>query len=315
LVRINNPSWIKGGNVVSFRASFKLTKSLRAFAEGLVDYAGLFPPATLELPQVVKNYIGYHKWAESWMLARLICPITQLNELGKNIRMLGGVEKKIGVIGLVGTTASSTEIGTNINTFHQKYGDSAQIEAIESKLNESSAKEAVSSLVSLTPYTTFFETTNSDRIDELLKLLQQVGAGFKLRCGGLKPEEFPSAEELARSIILCREAKVPMKFTAGLHHPLRHYNQTTLCKMHGFVNVFGGAMLAHVHHLPQKELENILSDEESSHFKFTEDAFHWNDLSIDVETITSLRQSRILSYGSCSFEEPIDDMKELGWLP
>lgn len=300
---------------MSFGARIKLTKSLRAFASGLIDYAGLFPPASLELSQVVENYITYHKWAEHWMLARLICPVTQLNELGKNIRMLGGVENKVGVIGLVGSAASSTEIGTNINAFHQKYGDSAQIESIECKLNELETKEAISSLVSLTPYTTFFETTNSDRIDEVLKLLQQVGAGFKLRCGGLKAQEFPSVEEMARSIILCREANVPVKFTAGLHHPLRHYNQTTLCKMHGYVNVFGGAMLDHVHHLPQKELENILSDEESSHFQFTDDAFQWNNLSIDVETITSLRQSSILSYGSCSFEEPIDDMKELGWLP
>src|SRR5690554_3542756 len=54
--------------------------SLRAIARELIDYAGLFPPAALGMPQVVANYAAYRASEEAWMLGRLIVPAARLDE-------------------------------------------------------------------------------------------------------------------------------------------------------------------------------------------------------------------------------------------
>jgi hypothetical protein len=145
---------------------------------------------------------------------------------------------------------------------------------------------------------------------------QQTGHrnGFKLRCGGVVASAFPSAEQIAHALILCREHNVPIKATAGLHHPIRHYNESVLTKMHGFINVFGAGLLAHAHTLTLEQTATIINDEDPSHFTFAESSFSWKDLSVNSAQIRSTRGSALISYGSCSFDEPRDDMKKLGWL-
>jgi len=58
-----------------------MAQSLRALLDKLVDYAGLYPPAALPLPQVVTNYEQYLVSPEAWMLNRLVLPIEKLGEV------------------------------------------------------------------------------------------------------------------------------------------------------------------------------------------------------------------------------------------
>ncbi|HET7190233.1 MAG TPA: hypothetical protein VFI52_18910, partial [Gemmatimonadaceae bacterium] len=55
--------------------------SLRALVAGLVDYAGLFPPASLDMPAAAARYAEYRASADAWMLGRFIVPVARLNEL------------------------------------------------------------------------------------------------------------------------------------------------------------------------------------------------------------------------------------------
>src|SRR5262245_34827395 len=55
--------------------------SVRALLTGVVDYAGLFPPAPLPLDQALANYLRYRTEEDSWMLGRFICPAARLAEL------------------------------------------------------------------------------------------------------------------------------------------------------------------------------------------------------------------------------------------
>ena len=75
-------------------------------------------------------------------------------------------------------------------------------------------------------------------------------AVFKLRCGGLEAAAFPSPEQVAFTLDTCRSAGVPLKFTAGLHHPLRHLDPGLQTPMHGFVNVLAAGALAHARRRP-----------------------------------------------------------------
>src|SRR5262245_39353072 len=58
-----------------------MSPSLRALLNGLIDYAGLFPPARLPLSESLTNYLRYRSESESWMLGRFICPASRLGEL------------------------------------------------------------------------------------------------------------------------------------------------------------------------------------------------------------------------------------------
>ncbi len=138
--------------------------------------------------------------------------------------------------------------------------------------------------------------------------------GLKVRCGGSSAADFPSSADLTAALLCCRKMGVALKATAGLHHPLRHYDSSLKTMMHGFINVFGAGILAHVHHLDSKTTQAILDDELADNFRFTEESFAWRDLAASVDEIAEVRQKALISYGSCSFEEPYQDLQALGLM-
>jgi hypothetical protein len=148
-----------------------------------------------------------------------------------------------------------------------------------------------------------------------------IPQGFKVRCGGLEPSAFPPAADLAFVIRSAGEWGVPLKFTAGLHHPVRRFDASVGTKMHGFLSVFGAVVLRasgsdRLHFNPQVEeeqLQMILEDEDPSHFIFDDEGFRWKDLKATVQEISHAR-SAAWSFGSCSFDEPRDDLRALGLL-
>jgi hypothetical protein len=139
-------------------------------------------------------------------------------------------------------------------------------------------------------------------------------AGFKLRCGGLTAETFPSPAQVALALVESRNEALLLKCTAGLHHPLRHDSPEVGTKMHGFVNLFGAGILAAVHVLDQGAIQTILEEEDPAAFTFAEDVFAWRDLAASTADIEALRRTWLVGYGSCSFDEPREELHALGWL-
>ncbi len=105
-----------------------------------------------------------------------------------------------------------------------------------------------------------------------------------------------------------------MKFTAGLHHPMRHRNNEIDVMMHGFLNVFGAGLLAHSHDLQIPDISLIIRETDPSAFGFDETGFAWQDLKVEIGAIRSLRSRYLCGFGSCSFDEPRDDLFGLGLL-
>ena len=142
----------------------------------------------------------------------------------------------------------------------------------------------------------------------------KTDVGFKLRCGGVEAHMFPPVEHIAHAISACGEAGVSMKFTAGLHHPVRHYNESVKTKMYGFFNIFIGGMIAHKFSLGIDTLITVLLDEDPENFKFDENGLSWKNYSISNSEIQKYRKEYFVSYGSCSFDEPREDLQQLGLL-
>jgi hypothetical protein len=138
--------------------------------------------------------------------------------------------------------------------------------------------------------------------------------GLKMRCGGGEPTDVPAVGDAAAFIAACRDASVPFKATAGLHHPIRHYDDGLDTEMHGFLNVFAAAVFAAEHGLDLPDVQALLREENADNFRFLKDAFAWRDLTVPLEGVQHARETLALSFGSCSFEEPIDHLRDLELL-
>jgi hypothetical protein len=159
-----------------------------------------------------------------------------------------------------------------------------------------------------------------DRAEQTIVLLAEHNSGqdlatfgYKLRTGGVTADAFPTSAQIARALVTPATHQLAIKFTAGLHHPIRQYRGEVKTTMHGFLNVLGAAVLAAEHRWDAHQTSIMLDDENRESFSFTEDYFEWREWKIDVERL-QYRRKFVASFGSCSFDEPRDDLRALGFL-
>jgi hypothetical protein len=313
--------------------------SFRAFMGGLVDYAGLFPPASLDMASAVAEYSGHHAEPEAWMLGRFIVPAGRLNELlearSSNPEaadtwalslLVGGRDSGDGALEAVASHGAAAA------EFLEKSGDSARIEILEAPIAADVSGLEIPAFLG-----TYVETMAISGLGgrELylevlpgaddLKVLEAINAlsafenrftriGAKLRCGGVTPEAFPDCDRVAGFIDICRRLGLPLKCTAGLHHPVRHQATEPAVMMHGFLNVFGAGILAHGLMADLDVLTACVAETDPNAFSFSEDGFSWRDHSVDAATMKRAREGFLPGFGSCSFNEPRDDLRNLGLL-
>jgi hypothetical protein len=322
--------------------------SLRALLAGIIDYAGLFPPAGLPLEQAVRNYARYRQEPESWMLGRFVCPAARLAELAPLLEEFAPSESPfpLSILGKGGNTTREFLGGLlddleAILSFRNTYGDRAAIEAYEVRLpRELLAFDNADDLRAVVHGTggslaqdgwlsvaSCFEVSPDPDLRDRPDLLEQLAylicalvedrhrmKGFKLRCGGLEARAFPTPGEVACAIAMCRATCVPMKFTAGLHHPLRHFDAVLRTHVHGFLNVFGAGVLAHARRLSHEQIQTIIEGEDPGDFRFDDNGFRWKEWHATTEEIEIARQQTVISFGSCSFDDPRADLRALGLL-
>ncbi len=301
--------------------------TIRDLLTRLIDYAGLFPPAELDMQSAVRNYDSYRKGKDSRWLGRFIVPAARLEEFesaADGILPDGGWEGDDfwRLSALIGADLSADL--DRIAGFNRKHAtlDSkagvANIDAVELKAMTASEIERAKKLL---PEKTeaYFEIPIHEDPTELIRAIGAVEAFAKVRTGGVTAEAFPSAENLARFLAFCAEEDVAFKATAGLHHPLRSENRLTYkadsesAWMHGFLNVFLAAGFAQ-NGLDAAQLAELLEETSLDAFRFEADSVFWRDEMLVIAHVRNTRNLFALSFGSCSFTEPIEDLQQLHLL-
>lgn len=288
-------------------------RTLRALVSGLVDYAGLFPPASLGTAEAVANYATYRDAPEAWMLGRIVVPVTRLGELeavvASGIRG-SATPWRIAAIGS-GDPAADARI---IEEFNRRRS-SCIVDVVEHRV---ASVDAVYAAARATPpdVTLYAELPLAEEPRPLLMAVKEVGARAKARTGGITADAFPSAAALARFIARCAEAGVPFKATAGLHHPLRAEHALTYAPdaprgtMFGFLNVFAAAAFAFAG-MQEPDLARLLEERDPSALVFGDRALEWNGHAVALGLLTEARTALAIAFGSCSFREPVDDLHQL----
>jgi hypothetical protein len=282
----------------------------RAFLNGAIDYAGLFPPAELSLPSAVGNYLAYRSGPDAWALGRFVVPVARLGQLERSLP--GPDQPRDGPVplsALVGPgTAEDVDTVEAFNRREMEHG--ARVEALEVRAASAGAARAVLAAIPR-GWIRYVEVPIAEGIDPALDAVQ-AGAGFaKLRTGGITPDAFPAPERLLRTLQALGRRKLPFKATAGLHHPLRGLFPLTdgpdapVAMMYGYLNILLTALILWTEGDPGRALEALL-EENPALLCFENDALVWRDLRFDLPTLATVRKSFFHGFGSCSFREPLD---------
>ncbi len=232
--------------------------ALRVLLANAVDYAGLFPPAALAMPEAIRNYAAYRESEHAWALGRFVVTLSRFGEVADR-------PWRFSILAKPGESVP---------------GDVAEFRV--SKASEIVVQPGV---------TAYFEAPA-----ELIPAIAAAGGRAKIRMGG---DAVPDSPYVARFIVSCAKAGIAFKATAGLHHPIR------TSEMHGFLNVLFAACLIR-NGAEESDAITVLEERNPETFRL--------GMGLTVDQIADARENFIAGFGSCSFEEPLQDLRDLGLL-
>jgi len=296
--------------------------SLRMLLEAIIDYAGLFPPSLLEMPESVANYAQYLASPHRWMLGRFVLPAARLPEFRDVRERLPGGEWQL-------SATISGDLAAELATVEQfnRSAAGAVVDCVELRVN---ALDEIERVHANRPagVNIFFEIA-PERAGELLPFIRNSGERAKLRIGGVVEAAFPEVERVAAFLARCAELGLAFKATAGLHHPLRctraltYEPESPVGTMHGFLNLFTAAAIAWSmaqagRPVSRKIVATCLADHELSNWHFAGDGLTWSGdlepIRFELDELRAVREHFALSFGSCSFVEPVEELREMNLL-
>jgi hypothetical protein len=265
----------------------------------------------------VTNCAAYRRDTHAWMLGRFVVPASRLDEMADAMRTIGeaGNEHHWRVSALVGEDLAGDV--ARIAAFNRS-GCGANVDAVEVK---AATVEGIARVAAVVPreWKAYVEIPVADDPRASIVALGERKLRAKIRSGGVVPEAFPPLDHVARFIRECYTVGTGFKATAGLHHPLRSARALTYAPdspqgtMHGFLNVFLAAAFQY-NGLTRGDALEILGAETLAGIAFSDEGIAWKDYFVTLGEVATVRRRFAVAFGSCSFREPVDDLKQLGLL-
>lgn len=293
---------------------------VQEFLAGIVDYAGLFPPAKLDMPAAVEEFARQRAGTHRWMLGRFVVPVTRLDEMEAAAAEHWPRDADASPWGLSVLVSGDAAVARQrIDAFDRQHRDPAnglaKVEAVEYK--PATIDDIAAAAASLEGIEVFFELPHQDDPTTWMQAVARVAGRGKIRSGGVTADAFPSAAEVARFIRAADAAGIPFKATAGLHHPLRgeyrltYEDDSPRGTMHGFLNVFLAAAAVRSG-WDDTAVQGLLEERDIAALRVADDHVSWQGHRLESAELAASRHRFARSYGSCSFAEPVQDLQSLG---
>lgn len=291
----------------------------------LIDYAGLFPPASLGMAEAIANYKTYLASEYHWILGRFILPAARLGEFEEGLAGMPALSadssSRWTLSVLLGADAEADL--AHVHEFNTRTASSgsrmkAKIGSVEVKIANAEEVRRLSQIIPV-DLETYFEIPLSGAERDSIAAVAACGGRAKIRTGGETADKFPTPAAVIEFIRLCASANVPFKATAGLHHPLRSKHVFTYQPdsprgiMHGFLNVFLAAAFLRAGLERSLALE-LLTEKSSRALRFDSEAVVWREHRLRLNDLAAARLQFAVSFGSCSFMEPVDGLRSLHLL-
>lgn len=291
-----------------------MSATLRSLLAESVDYAGLFPPAALDMAAAVEEYASHRRDPAAWMLGRFVLPASRLEEWERSAAPhTADAPWRLSLLAPVAEAALATTIaGFNARHAGRAVVDSAELRA--------SGVADIPPAGALGPGVTIYvELPMGDDPDSLLESVAKRGVRAKIRTGGVTADAIPPVRQVARFIRRTVQWGVSFKATAGLHHPLRAEYALTYDAgsprgtMFGFLNVFLATALARAGG-SEEQVTALLDERDPASLTLSDEHIAWRGRLLPHDALRHARGAGIASFGSCSFREPVADLRMLGFL-
>ena len=320
---------------------------MKTLTSGFIDYAGLFPPALLGLPQALSAYAEYLSHPQGSFLARFVLPLSKTEEAAQ---WLVENEAKFkapiafSILTSLSLEQASAQQATHtfwqtqmagIEKFLKAAKGLAKVETLEFAIPLEIAGDTKALLVVLGSLESNLHPALRARHEQgqgcafvelpwalggakqeefLTAVTKAPCVGLKLRTGGVKPEQVPPVEQLAAAIFLSATLEIKTKCTAGLHLPFRHFDTAVGANVFGFLNVFLSCIGARYSGLSLQQTQDLLMIENSGDVVLSANAMEMAKVVFTATQLAEGRKNAMLSFGSCSFLEPVEALDALGFL-
>ena len=288
----------------------------------VIDYAGVFPPASLSVRQAVTEYRDARTSGAYWMLGRFLIRASQLEDLAgaaMSTMTSGEAAWDISVI----FDSEPGEAASLASEFHAEMEPAMVVSAAEARIVDTSApgiESLFTTATSISPEVVpFLEIERTDditrQVHSLAKAIEHANrpGGAKIRCGGVTPDQFPEPDLIAEFITATTDSNLPFKATAGLHRPFRHFDDDLGVYRHGFLNILlAAAASAQGENRPT--VTDIISESDPTAFNLSSAFARWRDMTVPGSALRRIRQRHFIGYGSCDFNEPVEALTELGMI-
>jgi hypothetical protein len=293
--------------------------ALAALTTGLIDYAGLFPPAALDMASAVAKYDAYLRSPpeQRALLGRFVVTVARLDELAEAAAPYFAQDKerpwRLSVLGGAELEADARAV----RAFNTAMAGAAVADVVETRAMSRDGILAAANVHD--PEALFIEIPSASDPAPLLEYIARAGAGAKIRTGGVVPDAIPPSADVGRFLLACAAADVRFKATAGLHHPMRAARALTYeadsptAIMHGFLNVFLAAALARAGGAAA-DMAALIGETARAAVRFDDAGVTWRSRRFPTAQLRDARADFAISFGSCSFCEPIEDLVALGLL-
>jgi len=296
----------------------RTTSATHAFFSGLFDYAGLFPPAALPMERALAHYAAYLAGADAWVLGRLVVPVRRLEELVSTLATLPSDSFAAGPWRLTAIAGDDlTADLARVRGLHACHGESVvRVTALEATARSVAEVERAREIVPA-DLELVLELPLDGDLAVLARAVKAAGATAKIRTGGVNAAELPEASAVLGFLTACERERLAFKATAGLHHPVRGPQPLTYepdCargRLFGYLNVFVAA-IALWHGRDTTQAARILEEEDRTAFRLDEAAVAWRGVSFPAPEVAAARAGFATAIGSCSFSEPVDEIREMG---
>lgn len=295
--------------------------SLRVLLRGVVDYAGLFPPAGHSMAAAVEEYSRHRSSGDAWMLGRFVLPAARLEEFESAAdRLLPRQAADWWALSAL-LSGDVEEDVHRVERFNERHSDArsgaALVDTVELKAHSGRDVSHASGVIQR-QFDTYMEVPVVDDPAEIIAAIREARGKAKIRTGGTTPDAFPTSAQIVRFVARCIAHQVAFKATAGLHHPWRSEYRLTYAPdaphgtMFGFMNVLLATAVLH-HGASEREAVTLLELRDAHSARFTDDAVLVGDRVISLAALAQARES-LVSFGSCSFAEPASDLRSLRLL-
>jgi hypothetical protein len=297
---------------------------LRQFLTGFIDYAGLFPPAELSMADAVRSYAEYRNGPDHELRGRFVVPASRMDEFSAEAlqyldRGDGSVPWCLSVL-VDGDAATARRSMMEFTANHMSGSGAghALCDAVEVKAEDEIQIKAIANSFA-SPIKLFFEIGANGRVEQSLEMVARHGGAAKLRTGGIRPEAFPESESVIHFISACRRLGIPFKATAGLHHaicgmyPLTYESDGASNPMFGYLNLLLAAAFIRKG-MTDRDARYVLEEKSMDEFHFHDVGVSWRGHDLNRDDLRATRSQLLLSFGSCSFREPVDEARELGLI-